>query len=226
MPCFSFSHQGSPPLTRGIDNVLLVFVRHVGITPACAGNSFFFLRYAFRCWDHPCLRGEQAVAARFRAAAGGSPPLTRGIDIGGVRSRLIRGITPAYAGNRTGYVRRYCKEQDHPRLRGEQRQIRNNQNRAVGSPPLTRGTAAFRQQKRGGTGITPAYAGNSPLNDCCITYTEDHPRLRGEQETWRRCGRCCRRSPPLTRGTVLTTCINARKQGITPAYAGNSSRFG
>ena len=202
MPCLSFSHQGSPPLTRGIDNVLLVFVRHVGITPACAGNSFFFLRYAFRCWDHPCLRGEQAVAARFRAAAGGSPPLTRGIDIGGVRSRLIRGITPAYAGNRRESRPQWRCCRDHPRLRGEQTAGHWTVEIKSGSPPLTRGTVSIPPYFSSTAGITPAYAGNRARKCTAAEKSEDHPRLRGEQnrlrsEILQRAG-----SPPLTRGTA------------------------
>ena len=50
----------------------------VGITPACAGNSFFTSFLVWLVWDHPRLRGEQEYAGREKPVAEGSPPLARG----------------------------------------------------------------------------------------------------------------------------------------------------
>ena len=53
--------KGSPPLARGTVMSLVIFVHQFGITPACAGNRFFFSTIMTIRWDHPRLRGEQPV---------------------------------------------------------------------------------------------------------------------------------------------------------------------
>ena len=50
--------SGSPPLARGILTNRLSAESREGITPACAGNTFFFLFCLSFAGDHPRLRGE------------------------------------------------------------------------------------------------------------------------------------------------------------------------
>ena len=71
-------------------------------------------------------------------------------------------------------------------------------------------------------GITPAYAGNTYVNDRAIVNDRDHPRLRGEHglvclRIWILC-----KSPPPTRGTRKRPSGVVLGIGITPAYAGNT----
>ena len=49
---------GSPPHARGIRAVIAVDSVHQGITPACAGNTFFIIFSKSKLWDHPRMRGE------------------------------------------------------------------------------------------------------------------------------------------------------------------------
>ena len=50
-----------------------------------------------------------------------------------------------------------------------------------GSPPRVRGTAGRFVDDEGGSGITPACAGNSEYDDEAGFLTGDHPRVCGEQ---------------------------------------------
>ena len=69
-------------------------------------------------------------------------------------------------------------------------------------------------------GITPAYAGKSPLFQNVRQCIEDHPRLCGEKLS--RCDdlRSGVGSPPPMRGKVFSIAIIRIKTRITPAYAG------
>ena len=165
--------KGSPPLARGT-----VFLRphrygRAGITPACAGNSCRQKSVKRFCQDHPRLRGEQLNLLRCSASAAGSPPLARGTDKLFVGIDMNTGITPACAGNRHLLLRHDTIRQDHPRLRGEQVSKLGYPYRAVGSPPLARGTGLPHSAWECLTGITPACAGNRLKKDllCLIFYT-------------------------------------------------------
>ena len=50
---------GSPPHARGKVIITDFFTGFPGITPACAGKSFFLLSYLLDCKDHPRMRGEK-----------------------------------------------------------------------------------------------------------------------------------------------------------------------
>ena len=52
-------HTGSPPLARGTDFTIGIYLRQGGITPACAGNRLLRRATWHGCQDHPRLRGEQ-----------------------------------------------------------------------------------------------------------------------------------------------------------------------
>lgn len=55
VPCFN---TGSPLLARGIQDVFPCLGIHLGITPACAGNTRLPLNVCIFGRDHPRLRGE------------------------------------------------------------------------------------------------------------------------------------------------------------------------
>ena len=51
-----------------------------GITPAYAGNTFFYYGCRLDVGDHPRLRGEYTAWMMDNNSPMGSPPLTRGIQ--------------------------------------------------------------------------------------------------------------------------------------------------
>src|SRR5690606_22106799 len=122
-------------------------------------------------------------------------------------------ITPAYAGSTTSRAGDLFRVADHPRLRGEH-QI--PQVRALvedGSPPLTRGARSTTRTRRGGPGITPAYAGSTSRSSRRSSRRTDHPRLRGEHPHVHDLEEVLRGSPPLTRGAPLLRAIGTHQQG-------------
>ena len=112
---------GSPPLARGTACSGSALRVCIGITPACAGNSWSAYHIFNDIRDHPRLRGEQPVRSLLGAQGGGSPPLARGTDSARDGEVIPRRITPACAGNSPHFLCLHFLDWDHPRLRGEQK---------------------------------------------------------------------------------------------------------
>ena len=173
---------GSPPLTRG------------------KVREHYFLTGV--PWDHPRLRGEKRFASSRPACQKGSPPLTRGKEMFKFALYDGAGITPAYAGKSWPRLGSRKLLRDHPRLRGEKRNVAAIIFLPQGSPPLTRGKAPNLDTQQG--------------------RAVDHPRLRGEKTSRFPSSHCRMGSPPLTRGKAMLRIIYLLRRGITPAYAGKS----
>ena len=73
--------------------------------------------------------------------------------------------------------------------------------------------------------ITPAYAGKRWSRYETICIHQDHPRLCGEKMTEHFQNRFQIGSPPPMRGKARGVLGIGSSQGITPAYAGKSSRY-
>ena len=72
---------------------------HIGITPACAGNTLQITEQLIYNRDHPRLRGEYLLILKKIVGCWGSPPLARGILHELLNGLINFGITPACAGN-------------------------------------------------------------------------------------------------------------------------------
>ena len=77
-------------------------------------------------------------------------------------------ITPAYAGKRLAKATNANGIKDHPRICGEKRFGSSVAFRIMGSPPHMRGKGLCHPPSARGAGITPAYAGKSPLLQQCF----------------------------------------------------------
>ena len=90
----------------------------------------------------------------------------------------------------------------------------------MGSPPRMRGKD--RRAVQGGipAGITPAYAGKSPVVRERFLPAQDHPRVCGEKRSAGLGGRDGLGSPPRMRGKDRKDTDDAGIERITPAYAG------
>ena len=141
----------------------VVSVRRLRITPAYAGKSAGdFDESAFR-GDHPRLCGEKSICYDSTRPCLGSPPPMRGKAYGRRVMLLPHWITPAYAGKSSSKRHSCCGNEDHPRLCGEKRCIRQSVKLYLGSPPPMRGKAVRHAVSVADHGITPAYAGKSSL---------------------------------------------------------------
>ena len=136
-------------------------VHNPRITPAYAGKRRHLHRSRCPDRDHPRLCGEKFLKETFYNGNKGSPPPMRGKGKSVRSEKLFKGITPAYAGKRSGLVHGNVCRLDHPRLCGE-KQI----------TPFSHTSLP---------GITPAYAGKSYRRILACPIHRDHPRLCGEK---------------------------------------------
>ena len=96
---FGRDRLGSPPLTRGIPLVSIIFTCLPGFTPAHAGNTHSPYLISCLIGVHPRSRGEYYFMEEVKSHYIGSPPLTRGILKGFKRRIKSCRFTPAHAGN-------------------------------------------------------------------------------------------------------------------------------
>ena len=194
---------GSPPPMRGKAECPAVPVHSCGITPAYAGKRWKEKAREKVTRDHPRLCGEKGIRETIIKGNTGSPPPMRGKgSVLGLR-RVREGITPAYAGKRSGESRVKPLQEDHPRLCGEKRALRGSTPQQLGSPPPMRGKGGIYHEKDRRRRITPAYAGKRQSFVLCFRSHQDHPRLCGEKSLPAQLRRFFRGSPPPMRGKVL-----------------------
>ena len=130
--------------------------------------------------DHPRIRGEHKSVNISVNTFEGSSPHTRGAledaSVGGLRDRII----PAYAGSTPASPDRTTPSRDHPRIRGEHKNVHISVNTFEGSSPHTRGAPHTVGGDEVGGGIIPAYAGSTTASASALRTSSDHPRIRGE----------------------------------------------
>ena len=134
------------------------------------------------------------------------------------------GITPAYAGKSTVGRNRPARYLDHPRVCGEKRALSRSCAACGGSPPRMRGKGLLFFGVCIFDGITPAYAGKSRFLPTAFHRGRDHPRVCGEKSYANRTQMGHIGSPPRMRGKEYIFLYVFHNIGITPAYAGKSTR--
>ena len=132
------------------------------------------------------------------------------------------GIIPAYAGNTFRRRRVRVQGGDHPRVCGEHRLFSIRFLSYRGSSPRMRGTLYEVAADFLGSGIIPAYAGNTNRRGESDADARDHPRVCGEHDTPGARGRARTGSSPRMRGTHDGSAVFVPRHGIIPAYAGNT----
>ena len=150
---------GSPPRVRGKADKSTTYALTPGITPACAGKSFFIFIKSWLHRDHPRVGGEKPIRLENVQQRQGSPPRVRGKVSDRSIAFLLPRITPACAGKswRTNIFPRSTK--DHPRVCGEKAAGEKFVLPLSGSPPRVRGKVFRNCDTVCPTGITPACAG-------------------------------------------------------------------
>ena len=175
------SEWGSPPRMRGKGTKRCSSRRGGRITPAYAGKSKRIAPSSVLFGDHPRVCGEKLRESRGLNRTRGSPPRMRGKGESDTHGLSKPGITPAYAGKSQGLADIYEVLGDHPRVCGEKRSRSQRVQGLPGSPPRMRGKAAHWAKAVSAEGITPAYAGKSPLLAVFWCLHRDHPRVCGEK---------------------------------------------
>ena len=192
--------RGSPPRMRGKELSVSAHCHICGITPAYAGKSEAVNGPGIAGKDHPRVCGEKRYSWEKSTCKIGSPPRMRGK---GYPCRYLQrdvGITPAYAGKRSGGCFPANRGRDHPRVCGEKQTRGWTRSQSLGSPPRMRGKGLCLLFLFFQLGITPAYAGKRyPLTGNALML-RDHPRVCGEKEKSSRLPGDCMGSPPRMRG--------------------------
>ena len=159
-PYFSDA-EGSPPRVRGKGGVRRGLLCGGGITPACAGKSYWIKCAYAPIRDHPRVCGEKVTCACSYMMSSGSPPRVRGKGNANTKGERWSGITPACAGKSVKVKGKGTMRGDHPRVCGEKLVLAVRTITQIGSPPRVRGkesSSAIRSSRRW---ITPACAGKS-----------------------------------------------------------------
>ena len=214
----------SPPRMRGKDPPAAAMQGCPGITPACAGKSTWVCPRRLKSRDHPRVCGEKFYVDEVLPGDTGSPPRMRGKGLIMALKKTYEGITPAYAGKSSPAGSLSPEQRDHPRVCGGKPLVGYRGKAPVGSPPRMRGKAALRMAPCQSRRITPAYAGKRKRSRLWCIWTGDHPRVCGEKPNFCRISSGSWGSPPRMRGKVCFAHGHRLLQGITPAYAGKSSR--
>ena len=180
-----FPARGSPPRGRGKEERRKPGEIRARITPAWAGKRR--RRHGVKIFDkdHPRVGGEKSARYFVQCLLQGSPPRGRGKDIIPLLPPGKFGITPAWAGKRSGRAAAWPFCRDHPRVGGEKSRTRLVSAGDEGSPPRGRGKACSFQRSDCAVGITPAWAGKSIAKCGAVEEVRDHPRVGGEKGLWR-----------------------------------------
>ena len=172
--------MGSSPHARGTHDQRATALRHLGIIPACAGNTLHPPTRVLLWRDHPRMRGEHPRCRVLPYVSSGSSPHARGTLLTDWRSTMLNGIIPACAGNTHGNGISPPCSRDHPRMRGEHADDRTAGSARRGSSPHARGTQVLCAGCAVADGIIPACAGNTSSTTTTRASKRDHPRMRGE----------------------------------------------
>ena len=112
---------------------------------------------------------------------------------------------------------------DHPRIRGEHRNVVLRRVVEHGSSPHTRGALVAVRCEHERNGIIPAYAGSTRTCPPAGRPGSDHPRIRGEHRKKQVAISVNTGSSPHTRGAPYSDYQDACQARIIPAYAGSTS---
>ena len=207
---------------RGTHDVIAFHALRPGIIPAYARNTCRNDTRGCCTWDHPRVCGEHGTTLGSKRLKRGSSPRMRGTPEKDMEPYQTGGIIPAYAGNTFSATPTPTSTGDHPRACGEHVVVELVPCVSLGSSPRMWGTHHTRPVRGRGTGIIPAYAGNTESSSWRQCPTRDHPRVCGEHMMSLRFIPCDPGSSPRMRGTLAGCEVQVSVRGIIPAYAGNT----
>ena len=197
------SRLGSPPRVREKPSNLIECRWSRGITPACAGKTYFKLMPESRAWDHPRVCGKNFVSWHRESLIAGSPPRVREKLVQTLAPILQSRITPACAGKTRVREQAARVLQDHPRVCGKNFFDHSIEQPAPGSPPRVREKHGFGGGLIRGSGITPACAGKTSRILQQQSFDQDHPRVCGKNAIVAPFFACAPGSPPRVREKLM-----------------------
>ena len=168
--------------------------------------------------------GENIRPIQVSSVRLGSPPRVRGKPNCYGWLKCIKRITPACAGKTLTTVPRPPRQQDHPRVCGENEVYIGRLKALRGSPPRVRGKPLTSSKKSTLSRITPACAGKTGLTLFAPASSQDHPRVCGENRYGTDFAYELEGSPPRVRGKQPARDYVFASPRITPACAGKTRK--
>ena len=154
-----------------------------GLIPAYAGKTVAPAGTRAYRGAHPRVCGENILMPPPSFATRGSSPRMRGKRLHLLLVDREGRLIPAYAGKTKGMVCKCRLSRAHPRVCGENENIRTESARRGGSSPRMRGKRLEGFRLDASRRLIPAYAGKT----CSIPWANDgqraHPRVCGENTT-------------------------------------------
>ena len=195
----------------------------MGLIPAHAGSTWFYVDAPGLLRAHPRSRGEHDLRMPFTYGAAGSSPLTRGAPWSQITLTLGVGLIPAHAGSTSTSPDRRPRAAAHPRSRGEHDWLHTNRLSQGGSSPLTRGALHPAEAAYMAARLIPAHAGSTLFSAGIGSLFRAHPRSRGEHFTSVTKPWFSRGSSPLTRGAHGGRPHRVQPLRLIPAHAGSTA---
>ena len=176
---------GSSPRVRGKQFVFERLLGNRGLIPACAGKTDNRLNELPCRRAHPRVCGENADGAITALSIGGSSPRVRGKHRRAFLLLAEFGLIPACAGKTAFQAHGLRGGGAHPRVCGENGREGEYVRTVEGSSPRVRGKPLFlfRCLLRGG--LIPACAGKTHQAQPPPARPTAHPRVCGENLTFR-----------------------------------------
>ena len=166
--------------------------------------------------------GENRAASSGPRSGGGSSPRVRGKPFGRVRSYTGAGLIPACAG-KTGHLKSPGGGHGaHPRVCGENKRAVRLPSVASGSSPRVRGKRLCSRHVLCLCGLIPACAGKTSGAQTAPTHPKAHPRVCGENESFRPSHERSAGSSPRVRGKPKRKHPDSSHNGLIPACAGKT----
>ena len=176
----------TPPIERNI--------------PACAGKTVPSPLRRSCSSEHPRVRGENLDDWRQLVGIEGTSPRARGKHSPSMFSTSSSRNIPACAGKTVpSPLRRSCSS-EHPRVRGENREVFEGEDFYSGTSPRTRVKQVVDAEKRLDLGNIPAHAGKTLHQTGAENHAAEHPRARGENTLDMMLQEPTRGTSPRTRG--------------------------
>ena len=168
------------------------------------------------------MRGENGDVIDMVPGLTGTSPRARGKHSPSMFSTSSSRNIPACAGKTAGIDQADANRQEHPRVRGENREVFEGEDFYSGTSPRTRGKQVVDAEKRLDLGNIPAHAGKTQRCAHGHWPKPEHPRARGENPHIRRRTRGGRGTSPRTRGKLHKVRTNRTSRRNIPAHAGKT----
>ena len=215
--------RGAHPRSRGENSLKLECDAPLsGSSPLTRGKHRRSLGRSRTPVAHPRSRGENGRPVHEAHGRPGSSPLTRGKRFRVHGRRRGHRLIPAHAGKTLSRANSSSSLRAHPRSRGENMVSDGKVSLEDGSSPLTRGKRPRKRPGKRPSGLIPAHAGKTAIEEFDLPYEPAHPRSRGENASSIPRAREMPGSSPLTRGKRRSGTPTGRTARLIPAHAGKT----